>query len=133
VQVQVVGSLAITTWDFTLFNPQDRILEGEFVFPLGEGQTVSRFAMDVNGKLREGVVVDKAKGRQAFEEIVRRGVDPGLSSGGQCLPRAGLSHPATDETRGHRLRAGAWGSAKEPATLHTPCPDRGIRQNFASR
>jgi hypothetical protein len=78
VDVQVVGSLAVTTWDFTVFNPQDRILEGEFVFPLGEGQTVSRFAMDVNGTLREGVVVDKAKGRQAFEEIVRRGVDPGL-------------------------------------------------------
>ncbi len=78
VDVQIVGSLAITTWDFTLFNPQDRVLEGEFVFPLGDGQTVSRFAMDVNGALREGVVVDKAKGRQAFEEIVRRGVDPGL-------------------------------------------------------
>lgn len=78
IDVQVVGNLAVTTWDFTLFNPQDRILEGEFVFPLGDGQTVSRFAMDVNGTLREGVVVDKAKGRQAFEEIVRRGVDPGL-------------------------------------------------------
>jgi len=78
VDVQIVGSLAVTTWDFTVFNPQNRILEGEFVFPLGEGQTVSRFAMDVNGTLREGVVVDKAKGRQAFEEIVRRGVDPGL-------------------------------------------------------
>ena len=34
--------------------------------------------MDINGKLREGVVVDKTAGRKAFEEIVRRGVDPGL-------------------------------------------------------
>lgn len=78
ISVKVVGHVATTTWDLTVHNPQDRILEGELVFPLGEGQTVTRFAMDVNGRLREGVVVEKAKGRKAFEEIVRRGVDPGL-------------------------------------------------------
>ena len=78
IDVQVVGALATTTWDMTIYNPQNRLLEGELVFPLGEGQTVSRFAMDVNGTLREGAVVEKAKGRQVFESIVRRGVDPGL-------------------------------------------------------
>jgi tetratricopeptide (TPR) repeat protein len=78
VDVKIVGRLATTTWDMTVHNPQNRVLEGELVFPVGEGQTVSRFAMDVNGRLREGVVVERDKGRQAFEEIVRRGVDPGL-------------------------------------------------------
>ncbi len=78
IDVQVVGAMATTTWDMTVYNPQNRLLEGELVFPLGQGQTVSRFAMDVNGALREGVVVEKAKGRQVFENIVRRGVDPGL-------------------------------------------------------
>ncbi|HQL48353.1 MAG TPA: VIT domain-containing protein, partial [Holophaga sp.] len=78
ITVTVVGHVATTTWDLTVFNPQDRVLEGELVFPLGEGQTVSRFALDVNGRLREGVVVEKAKGRIAFEETVRRGIDPGL-------------------------------------------------------
>ena len=78
VDVKVVGHLATTTWDMTAVNPLGRVLEGELVFPLGDGQTVSRFAMDVNGKLREGVVVEKDKGRQVFEDIVRRGVDPGL-------------------------------------------------------
>ena len=53
-------------------------MEGEFQFPLADGQQVSRFALDINGKMREGVVVDKALGRKAFEDIVRRGVDPGL-------------------------------------------------------
>lgn len=76
--VKVVGHVATTTWELTVYNPQDRVLEGELVFPLGEGQTVTRFAMDVNGRLREGVVVEKAKGRIAFEAIVRRNVDPGL-------------------------------------------------------
>ncbi|MGH8499191.1 MAG: VIT domain-containing protein, partial [Methylococcales bacterium] len=31
-----------------------------------------------NGKMRQAVPVEKAKGRQVFEEIERRGVDPGL-------------------------------------------------------
>lgn len=80
IQVEVVGTLARTTWDITFRNPQHRVLEGELVFPLGEGQTVSRFALPVNGILREGVVVPKAKGREAFEAVVRRPtqVDPGL-------------------------------------------------------
>jgi hypothetical protein len=75
---EVVGNLATTTLEMVFFNPQNRVLEGELVFPLGDGQRVSRFALEVDGRLREAVVVDKAKGRQVFEEIVRRGVDPGL-------------------------------------------------------
>lgn len=76
--VDVVGALATTVLELTFFNPQDRVLEGEFVLPLGLGQQVSRFGLDVNGRIREASVVDKAKGRQTFEAIVRRGVDPGL-------------------------------------------------------
>ncbi|MBN1999937.1 DUF2135 domain-containing protein [candidate division KSB1 bacterium] len=78
VDVQVIANLATTTIDMTFYNAQNRELEGHFTFPLGDGQTVSRFAMSVNGKLREGVVVEKAKGRQVFEEIVRGQIDPGL-------------------------------------------------------
>lgn len=78
IDVQLLGSLAKTTVSITVFNPNDRILEGEFNFPLAEGQSVSRFALDVNGKMREGVAVDKAKAQKFFESIVRRQVDPGL-------------------------------------------------------
>lgn len=78
VDIEVIGNIAVTTLDMTFYNDEDRILEGELNFPLGEGQTVSRFAMDVNGKLREGVVVEKEEGRKVFESIVRRRVDPGL-------------------------------------------------------
>ncbi|MBC8347093.1 MAG: hypothetical protein H8E24_00535, partial [Verrucomicrobia bacterium] len=78
IDVKVVANLAVTTISMNFHNDLDRVLEGRLNFPLGEGQTVSRFAMTVNGKLREGVVVEKAKGRQVFESIVRRGIDPGL-------------------------------------------------------
>lgn len=73
-----MGQTAVTTMEMTFYNPNDRVMEGEFEFPLSNGQEVSRFALDIDGKLREGVVVDKALGRQAFEDIARRNVDPGL-------------------------------------------------------
>jgi len=78
VDILVIGQTAVTTMEMTFYNPNSRVMEGEFQFPLANGQQVSRFALDINGKMREGVVVDKALGRKAFEDIVRRGIDPGL-------------------------------------------------------
>ncbi len=78
IAVKVIGNLATTTMEMTFFNDLDRVLEGELNFPLADGQVISRFAMDIGGKLREGVVVEKAKGRQVFEDIVRHNIDPAL-------------------------------------------------------
>jgi len=78
VDIKIIGQIAVTTLDMTFYNPNSRMMEGEFNFPLGEGQNVSRFALDINGNMREGVVVEKEQGRKTFETIVRRGVDPGL-------------------------------------------------------
>ncbi len=78
IQVQITGILASTSMEMTFFNPNDRVLEGTLQFPLLEGQTVVRFAMDVDGKLRDAVPVEQAAGQQIFEEIERRKIDPGL-------------------------------------------------------
>ncbi|WP_418604037.1 TonB-dependent receptor plug domain-containing protein [Hwangdonia sp.] len=78
VKVDVVGNIATTTYDMLFYNPTSNVLEGELAFPLGEGQRVSRLALEVNGKLREAVVVEKEQGRVAFEAVVRRRVDPVL-------------------------------------------------------
>lgn len=72
------GTLATTTLEIVVYNPNQRTLEGQFSFPVADGQTVSRFALDLNGKLRDAVVVDKSKARATFEAIERRGVDPAL-------------------------------------------------------
>ena len=78
VDVKVVGTIATTTLQMTFFNSHDRILEGELIIPLPEGVSVSRYALDINGKMREAVPVEKAKATQVFESIQRRNVDPGL-------------------------------------------------------
>jgi len=78
IDIKVIGQIAVTTLDITYYNSNSRVMEGEFNFPLGEGQTISRFALDINGTLREGVVVEKEQGRKTFEAVVRKGIDPGL-------------------------------------------------------
>lgn len=78
VSIEVVGTIATTTYDMYFYNPTASILEGELLFPLGENQSISRFALAVNGDLREAVVVEKEQGRIAFEAVVRRRVDPAL-------------------------------------------------------
>lgn len=78
VRTTVAAGQAHTEIEMRLFNPNPRTLEGELQFPLLEGQVVTGFALDVNGKLREAVPVPKARGQEIFEDIRRRGVDPGL-------------------------------------------------------
>lgn len=76
--VQVMGNIATTTLDMVFENGSARVLEGELEFPLAEGESVTGYALDIGGRMRQGVVVDKDKGRQVFEAVVRQGVDPGL-------------------------------------------------------
>lgn len=78
IAVQLVGNIATTTMTMTFYNSSNRVLEGELTFPMPEGVTISRYALDINGKMREAVPVAKAKATEVFESIVRRRVDPGL-------------------------------------------------------
>ncbi|WP_272913759.1 VIT domain-containing protein, partial [Noviluteimonas dokdonensis] len=77
-KVDVAGRLSRRTLTFELRNPNARLLEGTLEFPLAAGQQISGFALDIGGEMREAVPVPKDKGRQVFESIERRGVDPGL-------------------------------------------------------
>lgn len=78
IDVKVCGTVARTTWQMTFKNTTQRILEGTLNFPLKDGLSVSRYAIDINGKMREAVPVDRSKGTEVFEAIERRRVDPGL-------------------------------------------------------
>ncbi|HTD41756.1 MAG TPA: VIT domain-containing protein [Mucilaginibacter sp.] len=78
IDVAIYGNVSRTTWQMTFYNSTSRILEGNLVFPLKDGINVSRYALDINGKMREAVPVDRGKGTVVFESIERRRVDPGL-------------------------------------------------------
>lgn len=77
--IRMHGFVASTRVELVFHNPNDRVFEGELVFPLADGQAVTGYALEVDGALREGVVVPKETARVAFEDITRRGIDPGLA------------------------------------------------------
>ncbi len=81
VRTELVGRHAHTRVELTLRNPNDRVLEGELQFPLADGaggQTLTGFALDIDGEWRPAVPVDKARGQQVFEDVTRSRVDPAL-------------------------------------------------------
>ena len=78
IATDIRGSLAVTSVEMRFFNPNARQLEGELQFPLLDGQRVIGMAMDVNGKLRDAVPVDKTRGQEVFEEVTRGEIDPAL-------------------------------------------------------
>jgi len=78
VKTRIYGNLAETQMTLTFYNPASRAVAGDLYFPLPEGATVSGYALDIKGIMVDGVVVEKDRGRQVFEKIVRQGIDPGL-------------------------------------------------------
>ena len=73
-----MGNLASTTAIYTFYNPSNRILEGNLTIPLPEGVSISGYALDINGKLRDAVPVPKERAKEVFESIEKRNIDPGI-------------------------------------------------------
>jgi hypothetical protein len=78
IQVTVSGLLAETTQTMRFYNPNDRVLEGNLSFPLPDNTVVCGYALDVEGKLVDGVVTPKQEARRILEAEERKGADPGL-------------------------------------------------------
>ncbi|RRJ91670.1 hypothetical protein EG240_05580 [Paenimyroides tangerinum] len=78
INVEIFGNLAKTTSTLVFKNNSNRVLEGNLTFPLPENTTVSSYAIDINGKLRNAVPVPKERATEVFESIQKRNVDPGI-------------------------------------------------------
>lgn len=78
VEIAVTNNAAVTKVTQVFKNHTSRAIEGQFVFPLPRGATVSDFSLWINGKKTKGAVLDKKQARQIYESIVRRTKDPGL-------------------------------------------------------
>ncbi|HRI18982.1 MAG TPA: VIT domain-containing protein, partial [Burkholderiaceae bacterium] len=48
-------------------------------FDLPAGAVVTGYALDIDGTLVDGVLVEPLKARRAYEDQVREGIDPGLA------------------------------------------------------
>lgn len=78
VDIQTAGDLAITTVEHIFHNPAEQNREGTFRFPVPDGALLTGLAMEVNGKLVEGEIVEREKAREIYEKIVDEMQDPAL-------------------------------------------------------
>ncbi|MHC5036116.1 MAG: VIT domain-containing protein [Planctomycetota bacterium] len=78
VNVAITDGAAVTEIDQVFHNPNNRILEGTYIFPLPSEAAVDRFSMFMNGQEVVGEVMEANKARAIYEAIVRKMQDPGL-------------------------------------------------------
>lgn len=78
VRVTVSGLESETVTTITFSNPNARQLAGDLEFPLPDGAAVAGYALDIGGRMVDGVGVTKEKARVVLETEMRRRVDPGL-------------------------------------------------------
>lgn len=78
VTVEIKDIAASTKVDQAFYNHENRVVEGLYIFPLPVGASISGFAMDIEGKMTKGELLDADKARSIYENIVRQMRDPGL-------------------------------------------------------
>lgn len=78
VTVNITDAAATTHVDQAFKNHENRVIEGLYIFPLPVGASISGFAMDIEGKMTKGELLDADKARGIYEDIVRQMRDPGL-------------------------------------------------------
>jgi Ca-activated chloride channel family protein len=78
VRVTIDGQLATTAVDQEFYNPNDSRLEGYYLFPLPAGAVIKDFSMWIDGRETQAELLDAAKARGIYEDIVRRLRDPAL-------------------------------------------------------
>src|SRR6185436_6728154 len=71
VRVTTSGDMAVTEVEHIFHNPASgRPREGTFRFPVPDGAMLTGMAMEIDGKLVEGEIVERDKARQVYDEVV---------------------------------------------------------------
>lgn len=78
VDAKIRDSIATTTVEELIYNPNDQPMEGTFLFPVPKGAQLNKFTMDIDGKPVEAELLKSDKARGIYEDIVRRMKDPAL-------------------------------------------------------
>ncbi|MBK7828147.1 VIT domain-containing protein [Nannocystis sp.] len=78
VKIAVEGDLAETLVDQRFFNPASAPVEGWYWFTIPENSLLVSFALETNGQLVEGEIVERKKAAATYEAAIRRDNDPAL-------------------------------------------------------
>ncbi|SEW49353.1 hypothetical protein SAMN05421841_4139 [Chryseobacterium wanjuense] len=78
IETKITGRISTNVVTMVFKNNSGRLRQGRLTFPLPEGVNASGYALDINGKLRDAVPVEKEKAKEVYETIKKRNVDPGV-------------------------------------------------------
>ena len=111
-------------------NASDQILEGDFRLLMPHGSVVTGYALDIGGRMVDGVLVDQRQARIAYEARVRQRIDPGLAE----VDRANCSAPGSSRLppiQPHHPRA-VHQPARSPYRLRPADPRHRPGRHFSS-
>ena len=77
-EVKITDQIAETKVDQEFYNPNDRQMEGTFLFPIPRGAQLKSFEMEIDGKKVSAELLGADKARGIYEDIVRKLKDPAL-------------------------------------------------------
>jgi Ca-activated chloride channel family protein len=78
ITTKIDAQVATTKVEQVFENDTPYRLEGSYFFPIPESASISDFAIYDGDKRMAAEIVERAKARQIYNEIVRRQIDPGL-------------------------------------------------------
>ncbi|MCG9128030.1 VWA domain-containing protein [Candidatus Poribacteria bacterium] len=78
INVSIENQLATTKIDQIFANPNNRVLEGTYIFPFHDDVAISDFVLYIDGQPVRGELLAKAEARATYEGIVRSMQDPAL-------------------------------------------------------
>jgi hypothetical protein len=145
IDTTIRGHLARTECELTYRNDLERIVEGDFVFPLPADAELTGLGLYFNGRLRHAVAVERERARVAYETTVHRAVDPALaewSSGNRATLRV-YPIPAKGEKKvwlsyDQEIVSGdfaldlRWNKRLRSADVRIDADGRFVREGFAS-
>lgn len=73
VQARIDGLTAHTTVTQTFVNTLEGALEATYIFPLPDRAAVTRFRLEVAGRVVEGQLQEREKAREAYDQAIREG------------------------------------------------------------
>lgn len=79
ISINISGGMVETTLNMDFANPTAQTLEGDFTLDLPIGARLIAYGLDVHGVMTDGVLQPKLRAQEAYENNLRRGVDPGLA------------------------------------------------------
>ncbi len=75
VTVRIQDQVAITRIEQVFRNPTGQVVEGMYKFPVPAGARLNRYDMEIRGKLMQGEIVERQKGRAIMKTVIRQFVD----------------------------------------------------------